>query len=129
MIDKFKIKISILVPQNGEVGVSPEKGYRSISSPQVLYPGTVDTFSYLNIGFFDSEQEAINFRDYMTTFAETIIKKFHIEKRHPYIIMHMTYTIMQICGVVLLLCSWIGLILLGLLVFDYYFTYKNKQKK
>ena len=66
LIDKFKIKISILVPQNGEVGVSPEKGYRSISSPQILYPGTVDTFSYLNIGFFDTEQEAINFRDFMT---------------------------------------------------------------
>ena len=66
LIEKFKIKISILVPQNGEVGVSPEKGYRSISSPQVLYPGTVDTFSYLNIGFFDTEQEAINFRDFMT---------------------------------------------------------------
>lgn len=66
MIDKYKIKISILVPQNGEVGVSPEKGYRSISSPQILYPGTVDTFSYLNIGFFDTEQEAINFRDFMT---------------------------------------------------------------
>ena len=66
MIGKFKIKISILVPQNGEVGVSPEKGYRSISSPQVLYPGTVDTFSYLNIGFFDTELEALNFRDFMT---------------------------------------------------------------
>ena len=66
LIDKYKIKISILVPQNGEVGVSPEKGYRSISSPQVLYPGTVDTFSYLNIGFFDTEEEALNFRDFMT---------------------------------------------------------------
>ena len=66
LVDKFKIKISIMVPQNGEVGVSPEKGYRSISSPQILYPGTVDTFSYLNIGFFDTEQEAINFRDFMT---------------------------------------------------------------
>ena len=63
LIDKYKIKISILVPQNGEVGVSPEKGYRSISSPQVLYPGTVDSFSYLNIGFFDTEEEALNFRD------------------------------------------------------------------
>ncbi len=66
LIDKYKIKISILVPQNGEVGVSPDKGYRSISSPQILYPGTVDTFSYLNIGFFNTEKEAINFRNYMT---------------------------------------------------------------
>ena len=66
LINKFKIKISILVPQNGEVGVSYEKGYRSISSPQILYPGVVDTFSYLNIGFFDTEEEAINFREFMT---------------------------------------------------------------
>ena len=61
------------------------------------------------------------FRDYMITFAETIIKIFHIEKTHP-------YTIMQMFGVVLLLCSWVGLILLGLLIFDY-IKYKNKQKK
>jgi hypothetical protein len=66
LIDKYKIKISILVPQNGEVGVNPENGYRSISSPQILYPGTVDTFSYLNIGFFETEEEAVNFRNYMT---------------------------------------------------------------
>ena len=45
---------------------SPEKGYRSISTPQILGPGTVDTFSYLNIGFFDMELEAVNFRDFMT---------------------------------------------------------------
>jgi len=61
------------------------------------------------------------FRDYMTVFSETIIKIFHIEKTHP-------YTIMQMFGVVLLLCSWIGLVLLGLLIFDY-IKHKNKQKK
>lgn len=84
---------------------------------------------YLAIIIYALLLENNGFCDYMTAFAETIIKKFHIEKRHPYIIMHMTYTIMQICGIVLLLCSWIGLVLLGLLVFDYYFNYKNKQKK
>ena len=62
------------------------------------------------------------FCNYMSSFAETIIKIFNIEKIHP-------YTIMQMFGVVLLICSWIGLILLGLLLFDYYFNYKNKQKK
>jgi hypothetical protein len=62
-----------------------------------------------------------SFRDYMTAFAETIIKIFHIKNTHP-------YTIMQMFGVVLLLCSWIGLLLLGLLIFDY-IKYKNKQKK
>ena len=61
------------------------------------------------------------FRDYITAFAETIIKIFYIEKAHP-------YTIMQMFGIVLLLCSWIGLILLGLLVFDYFISYKKKIK-
>ena len=87
LIDKFKIKISILVPQNGEVGVSPEKGYRSISSPQVLYPGTVDSFSYLNIGFFDTETEAFNFRDFMTCklprfMMRTTYSSVHISKNN-----------------------------------------------
>lgn len=85
LINKFKIKISILVPQNGEVGVSPEKGYRSISSPQILYPGTVDSFSYLNIGFFDTEVEAKNFRDFMTCklpryMMRTTYSSVHISK-------------------------------------------------
>ena len=65
LIDKYKVKISQMVPQGGEVGIRPENGYRSISTPQILQPNEVDTFSYLNIGFFDTEQEAINFRDYM----------------------------------------------------------------
>lgn len=54
-----------MVPQNGEAGVRPDHGYRSISTPHIVYPGQVDSFSYLNIGFFDSEDEAVNFRDYM----------------------------------------------------------------
>ena len=58
LIDKFKVKISIMVPQGGEVGIKPENGYRSISTPQILPPGQVDSFSYLNIGFFDTEEEA-----------------------------------------------------------------------
>lgn len=65
LIDKYKVRISILVPQNGEAGVKPDRGYRSISTPHIVYPGQVDSFSYLNIGFFDSEQEAENFKDFM----------------------------------------------------------------
>lgn len=60
LIDKYKVKISIMVPQGGEVGIRPENGYRSISTPQILPPGQVDSFSYLNIGFFDTKQEAEN---------------------------------------------------------------------
>ena len=72
---------------------------------------------YLGIIIYGLLLENNGFCNYMSSFAETIIKIFNIEKIHP-------YTIMQMFGVVLLICSWIGLI-----VFDYYFNYKNKQKK
>lgn len=65
LIDKYKVRISILVPQNGEAGIRPDRGYRSISTPCIVYPGQVDSFSYLNIGFFDTELKADNFRKYM----------------------------------------------------------------
>jgi site-specific DNA-methyltransferase (adenine-specific) len=65
-IDKYKVKISIMVPQGGEVGIKPENGYRSISTPQILRPGQVDTFSYLNIGFFDTKEEADNLVSYVS---------------------------------------------------------------
>ena len=65
LIDKYKVKISIMVPQGGETGIRPENGYRSISTPQILAPGVVDTFSYLNVGFFDTEKEAEHFRTYL----------------------------------------------------------------
>ena len=78
---------------------------------------------YLAIFIYSLLLDNNGFRDYITSFAETISKLWHIEKPHP-------YTIMQMFGVVLLLCSWIGLVLLGVLVFDYYyFNYKNKEKK
>ena len=85
LIDKYKIKISIMVPQNGEVGIKPENGYRSISTPQILGPGVVDSQSYLNIGFFDTKFEAENFRIFMqskfarymlrTTYSSSHIKR------------------------------------------------------
>jgi adenine-specific DNA methylase len=65
LIDKYKVKISIMVPQGGEVGISPENGYRSVSTPQILPPGQVDSFSYLNVGFFDTEEEAKNLVAYI----------------------------------------------------------------
>lgn len=65
LIDKYKVKISRMIPQGGEVGIKPENGYRSISTPQILAKNEVDTFSYLNVGFFDTEEEAINYRDYL----------------------------------------------------------------
>lgn len=65
LIDKYKIKISIMIPQGGETGVQPANGYRSISGPQILYPGVVDSFSYLNVAFFDTEKEAKNFLNFL----------------------------------------------------------------
>ena len=66
LIDKYKVKISIMVPQGGEVGIKPENGYRSISTPQIVPPGQVDSFSYLNIGFFDTEAEAKSLISYVS---------------------------------------------------------------
>ena len=65
IIDKYKVTIGILVPSNGEVGIDPLKGYNSITTPRILKPGEVTTFSYLIINTFDTEEEAINFRKYM----------------------------------------------------------------
>ena len=65
MIDKWKVTIGILVPCNGEVGVDPEKGYKSITTPRILKPGEITTFSYLVLNCFDTEKEAINFKTYM----------------------------------------------------------------
>ena len=76
---------------------------------------------YLAIIIYALLLENNGFCNYMSAFAETIIKIFNMGKTHP-------YTIMQMFGVVLLICSWIGLILLGLLVFDYYFNYRKLQK-
>ena len=75
LIDKYKVKISIMVPQGGEVGIKPENGYRSISTPQIVPPGMVDTFSYLNIGFFDTEEEAKNLISFISTkFARYLLR-------------------------------------------------------
>lgn len=97
LIDKYKIKISIMVPQGGETGIRPENGYRSMSTPQILPPGMVDTFSYLNVGFFDTEQEAINYRDYLTCkftrfMLRTTFSSVHISKANFVFVPYMDFT-------------------------------------
>lgn len=87
LIDKYKVKISIMVPQGGEVGIKPENGYRSISTPQIVPPGMVDTFSYLNIGFYDSEEEAENMIRFISTkFARYLLRttysSVHVSKEN-----------------------------------------------
>lgn len=97
LIDKYKIRISILVPQNGEAGVKPERGYRSMSTPHIVYPGQVDSFSYLNIGFFDNENEAENFRKYMMCklprfMMRTTYSSAHISQSNFIFVPQMDYT-------------------------------------
>lgn len=65
LIDKWKVTIARVVPGNGEVGVDPEKGYKAITTPRILSPGEVNTFSYMLLGTFDTKKEAENFRAYM----------------------------------------------------------------
>lgn len=91
------LSISILVPQNGEAGVKPEKGYRSMSTPHLVYPGQVDSFSYLNIGFFDNETEAENFRKYMMCklprfMMRTTYSSAHISQSNFIFVPKMDYT-------------------------------------
>jgi len=87
LIEKYKVKISIMVPQGGEVGIKPENGYRSISTPQIVPPGMVDTFSYLNIGFFDTQKEAENLISFISTkFARYLLRttysSVHVSKEN-----------------------------------------------
>lgn len=97
LIDKYKVKISIMVPQGGETGIRPENGYRSISTPQILPPGQVDTFSYLNVGFFDTEEEAKNFKAYLqckfTRFMlRTTFSSVHISNKNFVFVPAMDFT-------------------------------------
>ena len=97
LIQKYKVKISIMIPQGGETGVQPANGYRSISGPQILPPGVVDTFSYLNVGFFDTENEAQNFLDFLTgKFARymmrTTFSSVHLSKNNFIFVPEMDFT-------------------------------------
>ena len=65
LIDKYKATISILVPCNGEVGIDPSKGYKAITTPRIEIPGEVNTFSYLVLGAFDTEEEIKNYKQYL----------------------------------------------------------------
>ena len=97
LINKYKIKISIMIPQGGETGVQPANGYRSISGPQILPPGVVDTFSYLNVAFFDTEAEAKNFLKFLTgKFARymmrTTFSSVHLSKNNFIFVPAMDFT-------------------------------------
>jgi len=53
---------------------SKDGKYKVLSTVRVLKPGEICTFSYITIGSFESESEAINLRDYLyTKFARFLI--------------------------------------------------------
>jgi site-specific DNA-methyltransferase (adenine-specific) len=64
-INKFKVTIGKVVPSNGEVDVTPEIGYRVITTPKIYAPGEIFTESYMLLSSFDSIIEANNFVKFM----------------------------------------------------------------
>ncbi|MBI9052005.1 MAG: Eco57I restriction-modification methylase domain-containing protein [Anaerolineaceae bacterium] len=61
IIDHYKVLIGRLVPSNGELDVNPKDGYKVITDTRIILPGQINTETYLDIGVFKTEQEAINF--------------------------------------------------------------------
>ena len=83
LIDKWKVTIGKVVPSNGEVGIDPSKGYKAITTPRILEPNQINTFSYVLLGTFDTQDEAENFRSYL-------LNKF------PRFLLRLTYSSMNI---------------------------------
>ena len=97
IVDKYKATISILVPCNGEVGIDPKKGYKSITTPRILKPGEITTFSYLVLGAYDTEEEIVNFKKYMLTkFARFMLRltfsSMHIARSNFMLVPQLDFT-------------------------------------
>lgn len=65
IIDHYKILIGRLVPSNGELDVDPKDGYKVITDTRIIAPGQINTETYLDIGVFKTEQEALNFENFL----------------------------------------------------------------
>ena len=65
LVDKYKIIVGRLVPSNGELDVKPGDGYSVMTNTRILGPGEINSESYVTIGVFDTETEAINFNNYI----------------------------------------------------------------
>ncbi len=65
IIDTYKVLIGRLVPSNGELDVDPKNGYRVITDTKIIGPGQINTETYLDIGVFKTEQEALNFDKFL----------------------------------------------------------------
>lgn len=76
LIDAYKILIGRLVPSNGELDVNPKDGYKVITDTRILGPGQINTETYLDIGVFSTEIEALNFDKYLKTkFARFLLRQ------------------------------------------------------
>ena len=73
LVQKYKVMVSQTISEHaGEP--SKDGKYKVLSTVRVLKPGEVCTFSYITIGSFETETEAINLRDYLyTKFARYMI--------------------------------------------------------
>ncbi len=67
IIDHYKILIGRLVPSNGELDVDPKDGYKVITDTRVIGPNQINTETYLDIGVFSTEREALNFEKFLKT--------------------------------------------------------------
>jgi len=65
-IDKYKVTIGKVVPSNGEVDVTPEIGYRVITTPKIYKPYEIFTESYMLLSSFKVLKEAENFAKYLS---------------------------------------------------------------
>lgn len=64
-IDKYKVICGRLVPSNGELDVKPGEGYRVMTNTKILGPGEINTETYITLGIFNTEEEALNFNTYI----------------------------------------------------------------
>ena len=65
IIDHYKVLIGRLVPSNGELDVDPKDGYKVITDTRIIGPGQINTETYLDIGVFKTEVEALNFEKFL----------------------------------------------------------------
>lgn len=65
IIDHYKVLIGRLIPSNGELDVDPKDGYRVITDTRIIGPGQINTETYLDIGVFKTEAEALHFDKFL----------------------------------------------------------------
>lgn len=68
LIDKWKVKIGLLRPSNGEVEIEDyTSSYRIITTPELLKPNEIATETYVILACFDTKEEAESCISYYKT--------------------------------------------------------------